>query len=199
MLFRPLKQARKEILKRWFKDSHLQKVSKEVFPCLVKQLMTSYQKKMHKIVSSVKPVEVSQRPEISASNMASEAFTPMLSGQPNFSHTKYIETSSKTHFNLEEKENECRQRWEKMLQTETDTLNVIVGDWVLVKYTGKKIIHELKTPDDGLYTVKFLTKSQVGPYYVFPEKDDIASFNIVKKLPRHNAIIMNSINSFSQM
>ena len=71
-------------------------------------------------------------------------------------------------------------------------MNVFVEDWVLVKYTEKKNTHEFKglvieTPDKGLYTVTFLTKSKVGPYIVFTEKDDIddvASFNIVKKLPQ---------------
>ena len=61
-----------------------------------------------------------------------------------------------------------------------------------MKYAGKKINHEfyglvIETPDEGLYTVKFLTKSRVGPYYVFPEKDDIDDIvanNILKKLPQ---------------
>ena len=45
-VFRPLKLAWKGILKRWFTDSRLQKVSKEVFPC---NFMTSYQKKMQQV------------------------------------------------------------------------------------------------------------------------------------------------------
>ena len=45
-------------------------------------------------------MEVSKRPEISASNMASEAFTPMLQGQPSVSETQYIETSSKWPFKV---------------------------------------------------------------------------------------------------
>ena len=52
-----------------------------------------------------------------------------------------------------------------------------MGAWIRVEYWDKRsksqFIGKIMSVDsDGMYEVKFLKKSKIGQFYVFPENDD---------------------------
>lgn len=55
--------------------------------------------------------------------------------------------------------------------------SISLGNWVLVKYQGKKAITQyigqVIGKDGKFLTIKYLVKSKIGDYYTFPETDDV--------------------------